>query len=290
MHIGSEDLMRRMSAISADELRAIIDAAEGDYPSAAREAAQLALATKVQSRDNSDDAITEAVSQSSEQGPEQFFKNAHALARLTQSFIVISVIVHIATVAYALLNNGDTESISIVTPLGCSSAGWFALVDLPVGIAFCCWWYRVATNLRALHAQQLTYTPAEAVRAFFIPFINIVKPEYVGQEIWKASDPSLINNDLSARRRLAPSRSVSLWWTTFVLAGLVRSCRISIGSQPNSKPSATLVALAYLLFSIAGIAAIRLISEIQWRQTARRNNMGPIQTEISSAELPQPTA
>lgn len=209
------------------------------------------------------------------------FRDAGKLARAAQILLAASIAIHVVDASYALITGNNVEELSILTPTHCSSAGWLVLIDLPTCVVFCCWWYRVATNLRALQALELTYSPSASVWAFFIPFINIVRPANVGQEIWKASDPALTTNDAFYRRRIPETSLVSTWWTCLVIAGFMRSCTIT-GAEGVTY---TMVAISYVLFAIAGIAAIRLVEDVQRRQNARWRGIIAPASAIPSAEL-----
>lgn len=105
-------------------------------------------------------------------------------------------------------------------------------VLLATCIAFCMWWHRMFSNLTALGARDLEYTPSRAVWAFFIPFLNLVRPHYVGQEIWKASDPSLTENTDTIRRGRPGSILIGWWWTLFVLSGALDRAGATVTSCP----------------------------------------------------------
>ncbi len=73
-------------------------------------------------------------------------------------------------------------------------------------ILFLVWLYLAASNVRALGARRLDYTPGWTVGWFFVPFVNLVKPCLAIQEIWMTS------HDPSQRRVCASHWPVLVWW------------------------------------------------------------------------------
>src|SRR5579883_1552885 len=58
------------------------------------------------------------------------------------------------------------------------------------GIAFLSWLHRAVRNAREVNPEFLGTTPGAAVGAFFIPFVNFVRPVMVIRALDRAVEPS----------------------------------------------------------------------------------------------------
>ena len=256
MTVDREHLRR----LSQAELLAVINS-EGAGRSEAVEAAREELASR-----GSELAASEEVPQS--YSPSRYTDSV-MLARAAQYLLGVSVVAHVVEAAYTLLRTSAFAQLSTVTPVSFHMSDWFLLIDVPTIVVFCCWWYRVAMNVRALKATQLIYSPAASVWAFFIPIVNVLRPARVAQELWKASDPLITFNDAAARRAMRNSSLITTWWVCFVLAGVVNSFELTVSGVKIVTVGKAEIAISYGLLVIAGVAVIRLISIIQTRQVGR---------------------
>jgi hypothetical protein len=50
---------------------------------------------------------------------------------------------------------------------------------------------RAYRNLPALGAESPRFSSGWAVGAWFVPFLNLVRPKQIMDDIWRASDPAL---------------------------------------------------------------------------------------------------
>jgi S1-C subfamily serine protease len=73
--------------------------------------------------------------------------------------------------------------------------------------AFCVWIHRAYRNLPAIGADDLEFTPAQAVGWWFVPFANYWQPYRVVREISQESGPA------GTRTRL-----VVVWWTLWIVS------------------------------------------------------------------------
>jgi len=66
---------------------------------------------------------------------------------------------------------------------------WLA-VYIITAIAWVTWYKRMYANLPALGAKHIRFTPGWAVGGWFVPFLNLVRPYEIAQELWSGSAPS----------------------------------------------------------------------------------------------------
>lgn len=93
---------------------------------------------------------------------------------------------------------------------------WELAKELAVGITlvtvWCVWQHAAATNLARRLPEAQRFTPARGVWAWFIPFLNLVRPAYVILDLWRGSQ-ALVPCD--GPQRPASSNGIVLivmWW------------------------------------------------------------------------------
>lgn len=172
------------------------------------------------------------------------------------------------------LGKGDTLHI------GLGLIGLVGLLEIPLRlltiIFFLLWEHRAFSNLSALKARNLDFSPGWAVGWWFIPFLNLFKPFQVMRELWNESDP-----DFDAETGFLNSASgappvMSFWWAFFIIAGLFGNVANNVadaeGDAADYFPSAFLVAS---LFQIAAaVSAVYIVKNITRRQEERFQKLG----------------
>jgi hypothetical protein len=152
---------------------------------------------------------------------------------------------------------------------------WQVAVFLLTALLFIVWFRKAYTNVARLGVHGLRYGPRWAVGAWFVPFLNFVRPKVIANDIWRGSDP-----------KLAPEATVGLatpvpwvmnvWWAAFLVAGITG--RIAFSSARNAKTLSGLkTATTALLVSdaidlVAAIAAVAVVVEIFRRQQDRASS------------------
>jgi Domain of unknown function (DUF4328) len=81
------------------------------------------------------------------------------------------------------------------------------------------WIHRAYSNLYLFGAQGLRYSPGWAVGGWFVPFLNLVRPVQVMQEIWRASSPAVRPDERAAWQAEGLSPRVAFWWAAYLFSG-----------------------------------------------------------------------
>jgi uncharacterized protein DUF4328 len=141
-------------------------------------------------------------------------------------------------------------------------------------IAFLVWFYRAYANLPALGMEPLDPGAGWAIGGWFVPFLNLVRPKEIMNDIWRGSDP-----DRPSRRdgfwRTGPvSGLVHVWWALFLLSLLMD--RLVLGVMrvgPDTVESArtlSTVTMASDGVDVAlGLVAFELVRRATRRQQVR---------------------
>ena len=172
-------------------------------------------------------------------------------------------------------------------------------VRLLASLLFLIWLHRAVTSARRLSDDVTLPTPGEAVAAFFIPFINLVRPVLVISRLHAAVDPEKLPavvrviDDPAAGYR-APARRievlewrritapVGVWWALYLLPILEGFFIGRVGAPASTLASdsrvAALFAVARVLGAVLGalvvVAIERRLGELGRRREAQGASQG----------------
>jgi len=140
------------------------------------------------------------------------------------------------------------------------------LLTLTTAIPFLMWFHRAHKNLPALGAADLKYSPRWAVGGWFVPFLNLVRPHQVAQEIWQWSDPVRSTPQVLQQNPVGKSPLITAWWSVFLLSQFASNMggRMLFREEIDSLRIGTLVVLVSDVLSVvAAILAILMIRRIE---------------------------
>ncbi|MGE0606455.1 MAG: DUF4328 domain-containing protein [Pirellulales bacterium] len=160
-------------------------------------------------------------------------------------------------------NVNDTREVAI---------GVFQIIlQIALIVVLLMWFHRVHSNLPALGAAGLQYTPGWAVGAWFVPILNLFRPIQIAGEIWRASDPENIrHSDPRYWKNQPGSALLVLWWSGWIISNIVSnvSARAAIGAEtvPQLINVTGLSIFAALLDVWPAICLLQVVREINRRQ------------------------
>ena len=139
-------------------------------------------------------------------------------------------------------------------------------------LAFLAWLYRLRANLRALGVRKLDFARHWSVLGFLIPVVNFVVPYQVMAEVWRASDPSVL--DPFEWRSVEPPRILTLWWGSMVIAATLELAAFGLGQTAGVVAFKSLVAsgVAVLADAVTAVCASLgyfVVTRIAAAQTAK---------------------
>jgi hypothetical protein len=152
--------------------------------------------------------------------------------------------------------------------------GILALLRLPLFLAtvvfFLIWEHRAFSNLSALKAENLQFSPGWAVGWWFIPFANLIKPFQAMRELWNESDPEYDAESFLSVSAGAPLM-MGFWWAFWLLSNFAHQIANKIDDL-QFFPVALIT--ASILEIIAAGLLIKIIFGIVERQELRHKNIG----------------
>ncbi len=141
----------------------------------------------------------------------------------------------------------------------------------PAVVFFLIWIYQASRNLKLLQSAGMLHTPIMSVVYFFVPVMNLYRPYFVMQEIWRGSDPHAVGNSLTWID--APKGAVvRSWWFFFLAALVLRVASRQLESHVNWESLGTIAlmsCLSHLCMVVAGVLLIVIVSAVAIRQRER---------------------
>jgi hypothetical protein len=139
--------------------------------------------------------------------------------------------------------------------------------------AFLAWLYRVRVNVRALGMRRLAFARHWTWLGFLIPALNFVRPYQVMAEVWRASDPSVL--DAFEWKSVDPPRLLAVWWVSFVLAAVLELVAFSLSLTTGTSTFKALVAggagmLADAMLAITASLAYFVVMRLSEAQQEKR--------------------
>jgi hypothetical protein len=113
-------------------------------------------------------------------------------------------------------SGGDAERLSTIAATLRVAQGIQLAVFAITALLFLAWLFRLRINVRALGVRKLEFARVWTALGFFVPILNVVRPYQVIAEVWRASDPAVI--DPFEWKSVEAPQLLALWWGTFVIA------------------------------------------------------------------------
>jgi hypothetical protein len=165
----------------------------------------------------------------------------------------------------AELNSNDARQMA----LGLAHFGTY----IATVVVFVIWFYRAHRNLERLGARDLTYTSGWAAGCWFVPFLNLVRPVQIAQEIWRHSDPNVLPREDALFRPSGNSTLIGFWWAMWIISNVINNIAVRLNwavNSPETLRSASAVGMiAEVGTIIAALFALAVVFAIDARQTAR---------------------
>ena len=214
------------------------------------------------------------------------FTSGRTLARVVMGFLSLNVALRLLGIVSLLWQIALLHQIAAGTQVATEAAtanddrqqligALQSLAYILTAVFFLIWIYRAYRNLKPLR-QHPAYSAGWSVGYFFIPFINLVRPHQIAQEIWQKSDPETVGVDSRVQPMYdsgTTSALISGWWALWLFAQIGNWFALSIERRAELAPdlvSASWLELAAdVLLSLAAVACLLVVKQIDDRQEER---------------------
>jgi len=208
---------------------------------------------------------------------------ALALTILVSIQIVTLLAAAAAWASYASTLGHDLSGRMAAAAMATAIGSFDTLLFYAATVVFFTWVYRAMANLAPLGSMSTRFSPAIAVWAYIIPFVNFVWGHTVMATIWQESQPPAVTEDGVYTRR---STALVNWWWGLYLGGIVLVLWTTVSAlftSPRSVDELHSFANNQILFMIIrAVTALLFILMIrgaqkrqdeQWQDLERRRNV-----------------
>jgi Domain of unknown function (DUF4328) len=147
-----------------------------------------------------------------------------------------------------------------------SATSTFQLVAFfTIVVVWLIWFRRAYVNAARSGGGQMRFSKGWTIGAWFVPFLNLVRPKQIADDIWRAGDS---NSTEPFYKRSVPAL-LHWWWALWLIAGIAGNVAVrmlfSADTLADQKDAAT-VAMASDILSV-GLDLLTVV--VVWRITQR---------------------
>ncbi|HEU4716799.1 MAG TPA: DUF4328 domain-containing protein, partial [Bacteroidia bacterium] len=158
-------------------------------------------------------------------------------------------------------------------------------------IFFIMWFRRAYNNLHLMGSQFLTFSEGWAAGAWFVPFMNLVRPFRIMREIW--NETQMLGRNPSELFTVEEPDITAWWWGTWLGGNIVSSIHPNGSSMldPGYDASDSIrIIISFALLIISGLILVRIIRKISaWEDELmiRYNNHEALRQQRAYTEKSQ---
>jgi hypothetical protein len=144
--------------------------------------------------------------------------------------------------------------------------GWVALIGFVASAGFLITWTRrLYGNLRPLGVTDLRFGVGWAVGGWFVPFLNLVRPKQVVDDIWRGSNPERLTPQYWRGEDVGGI--LHLWWAVWIIGVVVRLGTNNEPSDPDTLRGAMAwQAIGYGTVAVGGLLTLVVVRRLTGRQ------------------------
>jgi len=159
------------------------------------------------------------------------------------------------------------------------------VVSISWGVVFGFWLYKANKSVREMGVEELQYGPGWGIGGFFVPFLQLVRPAQMTQEIWKASNPDTNVADPTECMLNPASPLIGVWWGMVVISKLLWRFVSVDRVMVDALDSVGYAMVAEVLEILAALAAIAIVLKIEDRLVRKEQAVAEHESFQSGDEL-----
>ena len=218
------------------------------------------------------------------------FREAHGLAVWVVGLLVAAAVATLLTIPFRVSQLvslrryvrgvGSLADVNRATDRARGIGVVAGLISLSLIVLWLVWQHRAQSNLRALGAVGMRYSPGWTVGWWFIPVACWVMPYRTVCELWRASGPG---GGATGWTTQPVSAILPIWWGAWVARwglAIISSLTTNDAGQPlfTYTPQQLLHRVSWgiwadVAYAVAAIMAVLVVREIDRRQRERRSMM-----------------
>jgi hypothetical protein len=208
------------------------------------------------------------------------WRNPGRLSAAVRGSLVLVTIVALAVVAAAVVQlSGTPISMSTVRLDESIYTSWGGRLGVMIlagsvvaALLVVLWTRRAYRNLAALGVSGLRLRTGWATASWFIPFVNLVLPKEVIDDLWRASDPDTPPLTPTWRLRTVPFW-IHIWWISILGSGVMLCTAQWLPGDASTSTydhvQASVLIVAHLALAFSCVLTMILIGDVNGRQQER---------------------
>lgn len=148
---------------------------------------------------------------------------------------------------------------------------WIAAL-IVTAIGYVAWMYRLHRNVRPLGSSPPRHSAGWVIGGWLIPFLNLVRPKQIIDDLWRASDPDLPLEAGDGWLRQRRPVLLHVWWGLWIIGGLggqYLAANRDTADLESLRAVAGIDVAVDLIFAAAAIAAFLVVALLTQRQEDR---------------------
>jgi hypothetical protein len=158
-------------------------------------------------------------------------------------------------------------------------------------VYFIRWFRRAYYNLHAIQSPEVTQSEGWAAGAWFVPFLNLVRPYQIMREIWTGTQRALPHKYPD----IAPVGLLGVWWAFYLVMSISSNISVRMAMNVQDLDDLTNSAIASIVVEIITIPAafltiqtIKRVSSFEDDLWEEALNPSDSVFAISPSEVPPP--
>ena len=197
--------------------------------------------------------------------------------------VAIAVAIHRKSLFERILAGGDftVREADLSDSLYFVVAVFQVAVNVAIFVVWLIWFYRARVNAEAYwnaerYGKGLRHGKGWAIGAWFVPFLNMVRPKSITDDIARASDPELLLAPKNVLGLPKPAL-ITVWWVAWLIdnaasRGWASATRTD---EPSAQPGIMTVEVVVTLIDIVtAVLAVLVVALITSRQQRKNELMG----------------
>jgi uncharacterized protein DUF4328/uncharacterized protein DUF2510 len=158
------------------------------------------------------------------------------------------------------------------------------LIYLVTGVMFIIWFRRAYRNLVAWGTESLRFEAGWTVGGWLVPFLNLVRPKQIMNDLWRATAPELPVEPGIAWKHVRVPLVVHAWWLLFLLSLAVGIVASNLGGEASTleefRRAGIVTLLSDALILPAAVLACLVVNQITQRQRERAKQRSSADLEV----------
>jgi Domain of unknown function (DUF4328) len=135
-------------------------------------------------------------------------------------------------------------------------------------VFFIAWFHRAYKNVRSLGVSAQRFPTGWAIGAWFVPFLNLVRPKAIANDIWRGSEPTLGEGSIVAL--VDVPWFVTAWWAMFILASVASRISFQTTGRATSLSALATATNVAMVSDAIDLAAALLAAFVVYRVFSRQ--------------------